>query len=321
MMKCILFAALIGVSIAATVPKTPAECQAGIIADGGVACAECQTTQQTSTACKAIVDTAILTQKVASCAALVECYKKAEEDKAKKAAEDMAAKYGKYCPTDKAKCVDKDGYCPTWAKNKPSQCTENPEWMLQNCWNSCCPICTGKNTLAAGTCPLKDREDLCVKNTHSSCNEWATATPQSECDKNPNWMKVNCMQSCCDVCKKDKDGCPTVKATCANSYATPDATKGNAKCGEWAKAGECTSNPVWMKKNCAKECCTICKPVAPARAQIAQPRVVYQQPYQQVLRQPVQVLRQPVQQVYQPRVQQFAPRFGGYQTGLPYAGR
>jgi len=242
------------------------------------------------------------------CVSLTECYKEAETNKANKDAADMAAKYGKYCPTDKAKCADKDSYCPTWAKQKPSQCTENPDWMLQNCQNSCCPICTGENTLQIGTCPEADREDLCVKNTHSSCNDWATANP-SECDENPKWMKPNCMQSCCDVCKKDKDGCPTVKDTCKNDYATPTAKEGSEKCEEWAKAGECTANPVWMKKNCSKECCTICQPVAPAKATVLR-QPVYQQP----------VYQQPRQVFQQPAYQQAAPRFGGYQAGLPYFG-
>lgn len=332
-MKVALFVALIAGAIAATVPLTQAQCDANTKADFASAtdvCTECKGNAMNTGPCKVETDrdaataTAAQLRKQLECVALQQCYAKIEEDKAKQASEKMAAKYGKYCPTDKAKCADKDGYCPTWANAKPSQCTENPEWMLQNCANSCCPICTGKNTLAAGSCPLKDREDLCVKNTHSSCNDWAIKTPRSECDVNPTWMKVNCMQSCCDTCKKAKDGCPTVKVTCKNDYALPDATAGSAKCGTWAKAGECTSNPVWMKKNCAKECCPICVPVAPARATVAQPRVVYQQPFQQLIQQqPVRiqqpVYQQPVQRFQQPVYQQ-QQLFGGYQTGLPYRG-
>lgn len=335
MMKFLLVAIFVAVVSAQNCedggPLSKADCNACIAADAGLTkdtvCEVCRNSASTSKACEDSADVV--------CNSLAQCYKDAEKNKAAKDAADMAAKYGKYCPTDKAKCSDKDSYCPTWAKAKPTQCTENPDWMLQNCQNSCCPICTGENTLSIGTCPEADREDLCVKNTHKSCHDWATTNP-SECDENPKWMKPNCMQSCCDVCKKDKDGCPTVKDTCKNDYATPDAKEGSAKCEEWAKAGECTANPVWMKKNCGKECCTICKPVAPAKAAattvVRQP-VVYQQPvYQQpVYQQPRQVIQQVAQprqviqqvaQVAQPRqvVQQAAPLFGGYQAGLPYFG-
>jgi len=340
MIKFVIVATFVAVALCAT---TKAECDTEVAADLGVAanavCTECQGSASSSSVCSTTKDDTTNVDKSLKCTALTECYAQVEEDNAKKAAEAMTAKYGKYCPTDKTKCADKDNYCATWAKAKPSQCTENPDWMLQNCYNSCCPICTGKNTLLIGTCPEKDREDLCVKNTHSSCNDWATQK-NSECDANPKWMKPNCMQSCCDVCKKDKDGCPTVKETCKNDYATPDAKAGSAKCEEWAKAGECTSNPNWMKKNCSKECCPICKPVAPKKAAspapqriIQQPqrivqqpqrivqqpqRIIQQQPQRIIQQQPQRIIQQPqrIQQpVYQPQVS-----FGGYQTGLPYYG-
>lgn len=308
MMKFVIFATLI-VAFAATELEdaTRATCKADSNAEA-IKCPACVGKETSSECTKAAADDANLMLSL-SCSVLVECYKQAAKNVARKAAEKMNEKYAKLCPSDKAKCVDKDSYCPTWAKGKPSQCTENPDWMLLNCQNSCCPICTGKNTLAIGTCPKKDREDLCVKNTNDSCHAWATQTPESECDKNPDWMKVNCMQSCCDTCKKDKDGCPTVKKTCKNSYA---ATEGNKKCEDWAKAGECRVNPVWMKKNCAKECCPICQPVAPAKGvtqTITTPvRLAQQLPRQQVVYAQQYQLPQPIRQ---------SVAFGGYNTGIP----
>merc|ERR1712216_801472 len=140
-----------------------------------------------------------------------DCYKMVEKNiKAaeKKARKEMEKKYAAYCPTDRARCFDTQNFCRTWAAAKPSQCTENPDWMLPNCANSCCPLCTGVNTLKSGSCPTEKRGDLCVKNTHSSCHAWAK---KGECTKNAKWMRSNCMQSCCEPCKQDANKCPTVK--------------------------------------------------------------------------------------------------------------
>jgi len=292
-------------------PKTNAECEATVGKEVGVAakdvCAVCRGSKASSAACAAAKkDTSTVAKITTSlqCSALTECYQTIAEAKAAAATTAAEAKYGKYCPTDKAKCANKDSYCSTWATQKPSECTANPDWMLQNCQQSCCPICTEKNTLKLDECPGKDRADLCVKNTHSSCHSWATSTP-SECAANAKWMRPNCMQSCCDVCKKDTDKCPTVKQTCQNDYAVPTAKEGSAKCEEWAKNGECTKNSKWMHSNCSKECCSICQPVAPPKAPVAR---------QQVIRQPYQTIAQPR---YQPRQVINQPR---QVVGTPYFG-
>jgi len=232
-----------------------------------------------------------------TCQAIRDCYsdvKKADAKKAKNAQKVMTTKYGQFCPTDKSKCVDMSANCQMWATGK--QCTQNPDWMLPNCANSCCPLCTGQNTLLnTGTCPPKTRKDLCVKNVHSSCHTWFK---NKECTKNPKWMRTNCMQSCCPFCRFDADKCPTVKQLCKNKYSSKPKGTGNKQCIQWAKNGECNSNRKWMMSNCAKQCCPICAPVAPAQAQL-QPRQVVYQSYQQ-----------PRQVVY-----------GGYSAGLPYQGR
>jgi len=210
--------------------------------------------------------------------------------------------YEKYCPTDKAECVDLVASCPTWAAMKPSECTANDDWMLPNCQMSCCPICTGKvkTPVKTYTCPKKGQEALCVANKQESCDGWSK---KDECTANNKWMIPNCMQSCCETCQFEKDGCPTIKAKCTNTYEDPDADKdskkeeGSKKCGIWAKAGECSVNPDWMKKHCADECCPVCTAAAPTKAPVVyqQPRVAYQQ--------------QPIQQIAQ-------PAFGGYSTGI-----
>lgn len=249
-------------------------------------CPACKVSKKDSKACKA--------DKTLACAALKKCYKdvdKAEE----KAADAMLQKYSKYCPASRANCRDQAGLsCPAWARQSPSQCTENPDWMLPNCAASCCPVCTGMNTLKIGTCPKKDRIDMCVPNAHASCHAWATQASK-ECKKNPKWMHVNCMQSCCDTCKHDAAGCPTVKENCKNTYNKPSAKKGQESCVNWARNGECRANPDWMNKNCAKECCPIC-----------------------IALQPAQFPQAPVAPVL--RAAPVAPVFGGYSAGIPYFG-
>lgn len=197
------------------------------------------------------------------------------DDKAAAAVDEVSAAmkeaYAKHCPTDATKCTDTDSSCGTWAALKPSECTTNPDWMLPNCAKSCCPICTKKPEAPkpvapkVPTCPTKAAD--CKKNTRKSCHGWATQKDKPQCTANAGWMIPNCMESCCEVCKTDaKTGCPTVRETCANSYAVPDADAGDKKCIDWAKAGECKTNQVWMQKNCSKSCCPICEAKPPARA-------------------------------------------------------
>lgn len=308
MNKFFILCVLAAVASAAA-PKTYADCEKQFIdkakptkADG---CKGCRHAKKDSAACKKQTNDLDITKlaRAVNCGAVLQCYKDiddAAKKAEKKAQKDMEAKFAKFCPTEKAKCVNKDNNCAAWAAKNPSECTKNPDWMLANCQMSCCPVCTGVNTLKTGTCPSKKRADLCVKNTHSSCHAWATQKV-SECTKNAKWMKTNCMQSCCAPCKFDANKCPTVKETCENKYKKPNKKKGNEACVNWAKNGECKANANWMNSNCAKECCAICAAKQPAA----------QQP------QAVRYVQQPVyNQPFAP-----VPRFGGYSNVLPYAGR
>lgn len=198
-----------------------------------------------------------------------------EKSAAQKAAADNAdaakanALYTQYkCPTDKSKCVDSSAdalWCPQWAKDK--QCLANAEWMLVNCQKSCCPVCTAPAVVPDNSiCPVSGQESSCrvdSKVAGVTCAAWATKGQdgKSQCDVNPKWMVPNCMQSCCPTCQfSTVDLCPTVAAVCATKHSSAD------ECSAWAKSGQCTTNPKWMNVNCAKDCCPICKPVAPAKS-------------------------------------------------------
>lgn len=177
--------------------------------------------------------------------------KKAAEEKAAADAKTAALKN---CPTDKAKCSNKDSYCSTWAKN--NQCISNSEWMIPNCAGSCCPLCNGEaDKVAEATCPTDTQTASCKADVQTSCVKWAE---MGECTKNTKWMTPNCMASCCDTCNRAADGCPAVKKLCTDDH---DADK----CAAWAEKGECTKNPKFMNKNCSKSCCTLCQPKAPAK--------------------------------------------------------
>lgn len=306
MNKLFIISLLLAVAFAAAAKKvkTNQDCEKASVP----ACGKCAFGKQTSKACIAAETTG---KNALTCTIQVLCFadvKKAADKAAKKARKKLAALYSASCPTDKAQCRDTSQNCRTWASKKPSDCTANPDWMLPNCAMSCCPLCTGQNTLQFGSCPPKKRKDLCVRNMHKSCHVWATK--KNECTKNTKWMKTNCMQSCCDTCKKDVNKCPTVKQKCMNKYASnPVDSKKAAQCTAWKKNGECRTNMKWMMSNCAKECCPICAPKAPAQAQVVQqaPRTVVSGVYSNFR-------PQGVQQVVQQGV------YGGYSNGIPYVG-
>ncbi|GAB6026273.1 Meprin A subunit beta [Chamberlinius hualienensis] len=79
--------------------------------------------------------------------------------------------------------------------------------------------------------PIIDETDGKCADNHNRCVEWAE---KGECDKNPAWMRPNCMKACgvCDV------GCTNL----------------NTRCAEWSKKGECKTNPSYMKRFCKKAC-------------------------------------------------------------------
>lgn len=269
-----------------------AACEFKAIPDGSAAstaaCAKCVTSAKSSSKdCKAAM---ALKTPDPGCFQYVECLKKEEkaaedkkkEDDKKKANKAKKEKALKECPQKKDDCKkNNNGNCPTWFK--AGECIENFEWMVPNCQSSCCPICSGENTLEDGQCPSKKRKDLCIANSKDeahTCEEWATQdiatgdavkfdNKKSECTVNKDWMVPNCMQSCCETCFYDGDMCPTAKSRCTNTY-DKDLADDNKKCEGWAKAGECDANSEWMHENCSKECCDICKPKAPA-AKAAEP--------------------------------------------------
>ena len=65
----------------------------------------------------------------------------------------------------------------------------------------------------------------------NQCPYWAKT---GQCDKNPDWMLVNCKKSCRSKIKDSNSSSPT-----------------------WAKLGECTKNPSWMLPNCKLSCMRI----------------------------------------------------------------
>ena len=71
------------------------------------------------------------------------------------------------------------------------------------------------------------------------CIEIVVDTPDmrgqtGQCDKNPDWMLVNCKKSC-----------------------SSKITDSNPSCPAWAKLGECTKNPNGMLPNCKLSCMRI----------------------------------------------------------------
>lgn len=168
-------------------------------------------------------------------------------------------KQHKDCPAYKEDCKDMHTSCATWAARE--QCDINPNYMMGNCGQSCCPICQDKQV----QCPAKSDRAQCVENKDKRCEQWAY---QGECrvGQNADWMIPNCMQSCCDTCRKTEFGCPVLRTDVKERDMCEDYPVGFvvADCDIWAKAGECTKNPAWMHQFCTKSCCPNCQPEQPA---------------------------------------------------------
>ena len=75
-------------------------------------------------------------------------------------------------------------------------------------------------------------ECVCL-DQNSNCPMWEA---WGECEKNPDWMLVNCKNSC-KVCEN--------RAACVNT---------NKDCEYWQKEGQCNKDPTWMAKYCARSC-------------------------------------------------------------------
>lgn len=90
----------------------------------------------------------------------------------------------------------------------------------------------------------------------SDCEEWSR---NGECKSNPHYMAVECPRSC-GMCPKPRPkvtvptpGVSVKRAAPAN--ATGDSCKDMASsCAQWAKDGQCSSNPLYMNKKCPLSC-------------------------------------------------------------------
>eukprot|EP00794_Sanderia_malayensis_P015044 gene15044-16597_t len=71
----------------------------------------------------------------------------------------------------------------------------------------------------------------CVDN-HGDCAAWASS---GECQKNPDWMLVNCKKSC-------------------NACSSSQCVDNDSNCSYWASIRECSKNPNYMLVHCKKSC-------------------------------------------------------------------
>ncbi|XP_064614970.1 balbiani ring protein 3-like [Liolophura sinensis] len=141
-------------------------------------------------------------------------------------------------------------------------------YVDQNC-RCICP--DGSNDCQVKTTPNNshspDKDNSCTNKFESwRCAVWAN---QGECEKNREWMELNCAKACgiCGVkeemTNKDlhlmtwswqlmglfRDVLPRLRNVeiCKNEF--PDD-----KCSMWRKRGDCATNPGWMTKHCKKAC-------------------------------------------------------------------
>jgi hypothetical protein len=130
-----------------------------------------------------------------------------------------------------ASCMDAETSCPSWAKQ--GQCHANPKFMHTTCKRSCnlCGIC---------------------KDNKASCATWAKT---GSCKTNAAFMDLYCRKSCsrCDAITS-----PAVTPTSASVKPKLKCVDENEACEVWTKNGECTTNPKYMHKFCARSCKACC---------------------------------------------------------------
>lgn len=159
-------------------------------------------------------------------------------------------------------CRDKSTECHNWANT--DECTKNPANMFKECPVSCgvCSVpcwdrtsmcsqferegrCNSDVEFMSRICPVtcKVCSDVC-HDRHEDCSWWAK---EGMCNSNAAFMLKNCPQAC-DVCntEKNKDEKETSILTCKDNNKT--------QCELWAKANECTLNPLAVIRDCPQSC-------------------------------------------------------------------
>lgn len=179
------------------------------------------------------------------------------------------------------KCSDRNPTeeCSAWASH--GECTRNPGFMRAHCRKSC-NLCSeglaarGSATPADEAALLGGEMDGKCKDVEEMCSAWAKG---GECDRNTKFMHSQCRKSC-GLCvdesaeQEAKDAkARRHKAALSRTLPQLGANKqpaespalespgpavqcvdANSRCGDWAKAGECSRNPQFMRSNCMKSC-------------------------------------------------------------------
>ena len=112
-------------------------------------------------------------------------------------------------------------------------------------------------TLAAGTTTESTCEDK-----HTACASWADA---GECTRNPHWMEEHCELSCRRWRRsgESSSGIAGSHQEAEPSDACVDLMK---DCEVWSRAGECESNPSFMRVECRLSCGVCCADIIPGCA-------------------------------------------------------
>merc|ERR1712151_380312 len=152
------------------------------------------------------------------------------------------------------RCTDEDSQCVAWAKE--GQCSSNPEYMRQNCKSSCSlcgsPVQTPSAPAGHGTqngtvpawcqfVPTPFQDVACRGPSRScQCKDWCRSTSAASRQWNPE---------CC--------GCSADLPSSLGSDGGVRCTDEDSQCIAWAKAGQCSANPAFMRRSC-KSSCNLC---------------------------------------------------------------
>lgn len=161
------------------------------------------------------------------------------------------------CPTRRQDCGVDNRMCGEWARLKCPENKERYEWFKGSQKVKPDPADPtigeysrrGKDVdvIVSGRCANDDEES-----GSPSFNDLGGHCKDPE-HGNPGYMLKYCANTCCEICRS----CP---ASDRLEQCVPD---GYGQCAQWAAAGECDANTVWMHQHCMGSCCPKCSQGCP----------------------------------------------------------
>ncbi len=165
-------------------------------------------------------------------------------------------------------CYDRDADCEAWARQDPSECMVNPDYMSVHCVKAC-GLCT---TDSPTTTPPTDSPSVAptiVPTAPSTSNSTIAPTTNSTTLGNSTLAPSTSNSTAASNSDETSSSASATSNETQSPTTAPescfDKNEGCSesvdgigclvtKCEAWAGEGECVNNPTYMSANCAKSC-------------------------------------------------------------------